>query len=53
VFPDVKDAAIADAAFALFDASGAGLVSFRDFCRALGWCVPSVPDQKKKTMILS
>lgn len=29
---------VGDALFSLFDSSGVGLVSFRDFCRALSWC---------------
>ena len=29
---------VGDAVFSLFDSSGSGSVSFRDFCRALAWC---------------
>ena len=29
---------VGEAIFALFDAQNCGLVSFRDFCRALAWC---------------
>lgn len=29
---------VGNAVFSLFDSTGSGLVSFRDFCRALSWC---------------
>jgi len=34
----IRNAAVGDAVFGLFDSSSSGFVSFRDFCRALAWC---------------
>ncbi|KAH8098713.1 ubiquitinyl hydrolase [Aureococcus anophagefferens] len=40
VFAELKSIPkpVGEAIFALFDAQNCGLVSFRDFCRALAWC---------------
>mmetsp|Transcript_15179 Transcript_15179/g.49399 ORF Transcript_15179/g.49399 Transcript_15179/m.49399 type:complete len:845 (-) Transcript_15179:546-3080(-) len=38
LFPKLHSKALCDAVFSLFDSTGNGSVSFRDFCRALAWC---------------